>query len=242
MSSSSAISWLNVLFLDCTTNLCIPLVYIAILVGLASFSLVSAVVAVDIYHQIGYVDIYHQIKTFISKTLTLAPQPVRYFHVLSICTSLSLLVIILIFFWSKFIFIAFIFVINVCIIHVIKFFLFFFPIPLLYSCTPLFTVIPNWNSVSPATGTPTSTPPVVRDCTSVHPATNLIIMIPFITLSTMTLVRAVFIAAVPQRALAYASAMPSPKPSKELMSQFPADLFKVHKVGISTLKFLVVSY
>ena len=57
----------------------------------------------------------------------------------------------------------------------------------------------------------------------------------------MTLVIAVFIVEMPQRALAHASAMPSPKPSKENTSQ-PVDLFMVHKVAIFTLKFLVVSY
>lgn len=63
-------------------------------------------------------------------------------------------------------------------------------------------------------------------------------------LSTMTPVRAVFIAAMPIRASAPASAVPCPIPSKQLTSQFPADLFEVHKVAISTAVadiFLVLS-
>lgn len=75
---------------------------------------------------------------------------------------------------------------------------------LLFPCTPLFTSIPNCNSVSPTVGTPASAPLVVRDCTSINHSMNLRMIILFTILSTMTFVREVFIVEMSQRALTYA--------------------------------------
>lgn len=117
--------------------------------------------------------------------------------------------------------VAFVVVINTnCIGLASKFCLFFFPVPLLYSCAPLFTTIPSWTSIPPATRAPAPTPPMSRTC-SMPPTPALIIIISIIILSTMTPVRALFIATMPVRTSTSASAstVPSPVPPKQLASQ-----------------------
>lgn len=80
----------------------------------------------------------------------------------------------------------------------------------------LFTAIPNCNSVSPITETTTSAALVISHFTCIHHHQNLKITIPLTILSNMTLVTVVFIVEMPQRVLAHASFIPSPKTSKEI--------------------------